>query len=71
MPVERQVTPEITDELVEFLKMKYPNELPKDPEPQIEQARHIGQQDVVKFLAAKMKEQQRLDAIAERYPNRT
>jgi len=71
VPVEAHVTPEIDEELVVFLKLKYRNELPKDPESQIEQARRIGQQDVIRFLTSKLMEQQRLDAIEDRYPSPT
>ena len=54
MPVERMQTPEIDEELVAFLKLKYPNELPLEPEDPIETAIKIGQQRVVRFLAGKL-----------------
>lgn len=67
MAVETKACPTIEADLVAYLKMKYRNELPFDIISQLDLAREIGRQDVVRFLAAKQREQERLEAVEMRY----
>ena len=56
---QRHLLPDISEDLLDHLRQRFPDRLPDNPVTAEELARRIGQQDVIRFLSDTLRMQER------------